>query len=72
VVLYCEKIGRAAKELNPKKEKPSMDNFRKIVARYNIPVNLNLLNRERKERCGCPRRTLRHRHSEKSDGHVGY
>jgi len=37
VVLYREKIKKAVKELNPGKEKPNMDNFRKIASRYDLP-----------------------------------
>jgi len=36
-ILYCEKIKKAIKELNPKKERPNMDNFRKIACRYDLP-----------------------------------
>ena len=45
VILYREKIKRAIKELNPKTEKPNMDNFRKIAARYNIPAMMLFENR---------------------------
>jgi hypothetical protein len=37
VCLYCEKIKKAIQELNPKKEKPNMDNFKKVASRYSIP-----------------------------------
>jgi hypothetical protein len=52
VVLYHEPIRRAIKELNPKREHPTMGNFRKIAARYNIPANLNRL-KEVSEGCGA-------------------
>jgi hypothetical protein len=41
VILYRQKIKKAIKELNPKTEKPNMDNFRKIAARYDLPNKLN-------------------------------
>jgi RNA ligase (TIGR02306 family) len=40
VVLYRSPLKRAMRELNPKREHPAMDNFRKIAARYNIPAQL--------------------------------
>jgi len=41
VVLYSEKIKKAVKELNPGKEKPNMDNFRKLAARYDLPNKMS-------------------------------
>jgi len=41
IILYREKIKKAIKELNPKTEKPGMDNFRKIAARYNLPYQFS-------------------------------
>ena len=49
VILYREKLKKAIKELNPKAEKPGMDNFKKIAARYDIPNKLNMI--KEKEKC---------------------
>jgi hypothetical protein len=40
VALYCEKIKKAIRELNSKKEKSNMDNFQKIASRYDLPKKM--------------------------------
>jgi hypothetical protein len=40
VVLYHKPIRRAISELNPRKENPRMNNFKKVAARYDLPKKL--------------------------------
>ncbi|MCL2602486.1 MAG: hypothetical protein FWD91_06700, partial [Treponema sp.] len=43
VILYRKKVQKAIKELNPKTESKTTDNFCKIAATYDIPAKLNTL-----------------------------